>query len=80
MKLTPTRDAEFISFFKLLNTERNVVNKLFLQAVIDITRGDIFPFAARKGTVIDLERHRNCRLIHGERRQSLDMGWITNRV
>ena len=80
MKFTPARNTEFISLLKLLDTKGHIVNELFLEAIIDITRGDIFTFAARKWAIIDLEGHRDCRLVDGERRQGFDLSRLAERV
>ena len=69
MQLAATRDAEFIGIFKLFDAQGDIRNQLFVQTILDVPRCHKFPFAARKWGVVDLEGHRDRRLIHRERRQ-----------
>ena len=80
MQFTAARDAEFIGIIELLNTQRHVRNQLFVEAVLKVPRGHKFTFAARKWRVIDLEGHRDCRLINGQCWEHFNMLGIANHV
>ena len=68
MQLAPARHLEAVRFRRLPYPQRHVVRCLPEQAFLDLSPGEVLPFAARKRARVHPECHRQGRLIDGERR------------
>ena len=65
MEFTAAGYLELIGAVALLNPQRDVVNKLALKALLDITRSDVLALTPCKRRVVDLKGHAHSRLVDG---------------
>ena len=65
MEFTAPGHLELIWAVALLNPQRDVVNKLALKALLDITRSDVLALTPCERRVVDLKGHAHSGLIDG---------------
>ena len=81
MEHATTTDNPLIGrVLELLHMEGEVLLKLFLQTVVDMTRGNELTLLTEEGRVVDLEEHRHGRLINSNRRQGLGILEVADSV
>ena len=64
VQFTAPRHLELVRGFTGLHAQGDIVDQLTFKPLFNIARGNVLAFFARKGGVVDLERHTHCRLIH----------------
>src|SRR5690606_31047555 len=67
VQFATARYLELVRRIGFLNAQGNVVQQLFVQTVLDVAAGDELAFLAAERRVVDLEGHRNGRLVNGQR-------------
>src|SRR5690606_30208765 len=73
VQLTTTGYTERVRIFSFFNTQCHVVHQLFVQAVKNLTRGNIFTFFATERRGVDVEEHGDCWFINRQRWQRFDI-------
>src|SRR5690606_6252185 len=80
MQLAAARDAEAIRILRLLDAQRDVVLRFLLEPRANLPAREELAFAAGEWRLVDLERHRDGRLVDVERRQAVRMTARADRV
>ncbi|MNZ27469.1 hypothetical protein D3C78_446880 [compost metagenome] len=80
MQLTTAGNLELVSRVAFFNAQCNVVQQLFVQTFLDVTAGDELAFLAAERRVVDLEGHRNGRLVNGQWLHRLDVVHVAQGV
>ena len=80
VQLAAAVDDELVRVGRGLDAQGDVVNGLALQALADLAAGDELAFPPEERRGVDLERHADRRLIHGETRQRLDVRGVAQGI
>ena len=71
-------NAEYISVGSIFNTQGNVGQQFFLQAVTDLAGSYEFTFSTGKRRSVDHKVHGQCRLVHAQHRQAFGIVFVGN--
>ena len=80
VQFTTARNAECVCIRSFFNAQRHVVHQLFIQAVKDLTRGNVLTFFTAERRGVNAEEHGNGRLIDRQRRQRFNILRIADGV
>ena len=73
-------DAELVRIVQLLDAQGDVGDQLAVKTLLDLARGDVLAFTPGKRRIVDLEGHRDGRLVHDQRGQAFEMVGMADRV
>ena len=80
MQFATARNAECVCIRSFFNAQRHVMHQLFVQAVKDLTRGNVLTFFTAERRGVNAEEHRDGRLINRQRRQRFNILRIADGV
>ncbi len=80
VQLAAPGNLEFVCGFTRRNAQRNVVNQLLLQALLDVARSNVLAIQARERRVIDLKGHAHGGLVNGQGHHGFDFVGVTQGV
>src|SRR5580698_4272509 len=69
LQFATTQNFEAIGAARVLDTDGNIRQQLFVQAFTKVTRGDELAFTSSKWRVVDRELNGDCRLVDDDSRQ-----------